>query len=205
MEAPSDAPPPPRPHQPARRWQPLADAEWDALLPFALVRTGPGRPLRDARRRMDAIFWVAAADCPWRELPPRFGKPDTVSRRFRRLCAAGLWERLLAALARPDAPPALLALEHWIVSACRRAARLRGAGLVALAKRLGFPSALRAPSLFLPMPDLSEIVARWINRAVEHVGGGLPDAPTTAFLRFCHRLGAFAAGRKPLGRRFLPV
>ena len=29
---------------PARRWQPLADAEWDALLPFALVRTGPGRP-----------------------------------------------------------------------------------------------------------------------------------------------------------------
>ena len=46
---------------PARRWQPLADAEWDALLPFALVRTGPGRPLRDARRRMD-VYGATPSD-----------------------------------------------------------------------------------------------------------------------------------------------
>src|SRR3712207_5316274 len=110
---PSAPPPPPSP--PPRRWQPLTDAEWDALLPFVLVRNGPGRPLKDARARMDAIFWVATAACPWRELPPRFGKPDTVRRHFRRLSDdARLWERLLRALALPDAPAALLTIEHWI-------------------------------------------------------------------------------------------
>ncbi len=190
---------------PPRRWQPLTDAEWDALLAFVLVREGPGRPLRDARKRMDAVFWVAASGSAWRTAPPRFGKADTVSRHFRRLTHAGLWERLLRALARPDAPPALLALEHWIVSACRRAARLRGLGLVALARRLGFLSALRAPSLFLPEPDLSEIVDRWLRRAAGDARGRGPDAALLRFFRFCHRLGAFAAGRRRIPRRLQPA
>jgi transposase len=190
---------------PARRWQPLADAEWEALLPFVIVRDRPGRPLRDARRRMDALFWTAAAGSAWRAAPPRFGKADTLSRHFRRLTHAGLWERLLRALARPDCPPALLAVEHWIVSACRRAARLRGLGLLVLAKRLGLFSALRAPPHLLPKPDLSELVDRWLRRAAEDAGDHGPDAETLDFLRLCHRLGRFAAGRKRLGRRFLPI
>ncbi len=194
-----------RHYTPSRRWQPVADAEWDALLPFVLVQDRPGRPLKGARRRMDAIFWTAAAGSPWRELPAGFGRPDTVPRHFRRLCHAGLWERLLRALARPDAPPALLALEHWIVSACRRAARLRGPAMVALARRLGLLSALRAPSHLLPKPDLSELVARWLRRAAGDAREHGLDAGTLAFLRFCHRLGRFAAGRGRLGRRFLPV
>ena len=199
-------PPPRRPRwTPARRWQPLADAEWDALLPFVLVRDRPGRPLRGARARMDAIFWTAAAACPWRGVPPRFGKPDTVSRHFRRLCHAGLRERLLRALARPDCPPALRALEHWVASACRRAARLRGVGLLVLARRLGLLSALRAPSHLLPKPDLSGIVDRWLRRAAAHAREHGLDAAALDFLRLCHRLGRFAAGRKRLGRRFLPV
>src|SRR5918998_953595 len=116
-------PPPPRrrDYSYPRRWQPLADAEWDALLPFVLVQDRPGRPLRDARRRMDAISWTAASGSSWHALPGRFGKADTVARHFRRLAHAGLWERLLRALARPDCPPALRAIEHWIVRACRRA------------------------------------------------------------------------------------
>ena len=190
---------------PARCWQPLTDAEWDALLPFALVRNGPGRPLKDARKRMDAVFWVAASGSPWRAVPPRFGKPDTVARHFRRLSHAGLWERLLRALARPDCPPALLALEHWVVSACRRAARLRGIALLTLARRLGLLSALRAPSHLLPKPDLSELVDRWLRRAAAYAREHGLDAETLGVLRLCHRLGRFAAGRKRLGRRFLPV
>ena len=196
---------PHRHHTPVRRWQPLSDAEWGALLPFVLVQNGPGRPLRDARARMDAIFWTAASGSAWRTTPPRFGEPDTVARHFRRLTHAGLWERLLKALALPDAPPALLALEHRVVSACRRAARLAGPGLPALARRLGFLSALKAPPLFLPEPDLSELVRRWLRRAAEAAREHGPDAAALAFLRFCHRLGRFAAGRKRLGRRFLPV
>ena len=54
-------PPRRRDYSETRRWQPLSDAEWDALLPFVLVQNGPGRPLREARTRMDAVFWIAAS------------------------------------------------------------------------------------------------------------------------------------------------
>ncbi len=161
-----------------------------------------------ARCATPASAWTPCSGSPLPAppgAPPRFGKADTVSRHFRRLTHAGLWERLLRALARPDAPPALLALEHWIVSACRRAARLRGLGLVALARRLGFLSALRAPSLFLPEPDLSEIVDRWLRRAAGDARGRGPDAALLRFFRFCHRLGAFAAGRRRIPRRLQPA
>ncbi len=192
-------------YTPPRRWQPLTDAEWDALLPFVLVRARPGRPLKDARARMDAVFWIAAAGCPWRGLPPRFGKPDTASRHFRRLANAGLWERLLRALARPDAPEALLALEHWIVRACRRATRLRGLRIIVLARRLGFLSALRAPSWLLPDPDLSE----YVHRRLAAVAGrasreGFRTVPR-GFFGACAKLLGAAAGRRRIPRCLEPV
>ena len=194
-----------RQYTPPRRRQPLTDVEWDALLPFVLVQNGPGRPLRDARARMDAIFWVAAAGCPWRELPPRFGKPDTASRHFRRLAHAGLWERLLRALARPDAPPALLAVEHWVVRACRRATRLRGLWMIVLARRLGFLSTLRGPSWYLPDPDLSELVHRRLfavaARALKH---GFSTVPR-GFVGVCAKLLGTAGGRKRIPRCLEPA
>ena len=188
-----------------RRWQPLADAEWDAVLPFVLVRDRPGRPLRDARRRMDAVFWVAASGSAWATVPPRFGKPDTVSRHFRRLSHAGLWERLLRALARPDAPAALLAVEHWVVSACRRATRLRGLRLIVLARRLGFLSALRGPSWLLPDPDLSELVHRRLNPVLARLRAGALRLAPPGFLRTCGYLLGAAAGRRRVPRCLEPV
>jgi transposase len=194
-----------RDYTPVRRWQPLTDAEWDALLPFVLVQDRPGRPLRDARARMDAIFWTVAAGCPWANLPPRFGKPDTVSRHFRRLCHAGLWERLLRALSRPDAPPALLALEHWIVRACPRATRLRGLRIIVLARRLGFLSALRAPSWLLPDPDLSELVHRRLDPVLDRLRTGALRLAPPSLLRTCRYLLGAAAGRRRIPRCLEPA
>ena len=192
-------------YTPVRRWQPLTDAEWDSLLPHVLVQDRPGRPLKDARRRMDAIFWIAAAGCPWRELPPGFGKPDTVSRHFRRLCHLGLWERLLRALSRPEAPPALRAIEHWIVRACRRATRLRGLRVIALARRLGFLSALKAPPWLLPDPDLSERVHRLMVQRVERaLREGLRTLPK-GFFGLCAKLVGFCAGRSRIPRHLEPA
>ncbi len=154
---------------------------------------------------MDAVFWVAGSGCPWREVPPRFGKPDTVSRHFLRLSHAGLWERLLRAPARPDAPPALLAVEHWIVRACRRATRVRGLRIIVLARRFGFLSALRAPPWLLPDPDLSEAVQRRLHpvlaRAHLH---GLRAIPP-GFLRACAKLLGVAAGRSRIPRCLEPA
>src|SRR4051812_14487399 len=100
---------------PHRAWAPLSDAEWEALAPY-VVRAAdrPGRPLlgTDPRGRMDAMLHIAVTDQPWRRLPEEYGKPGPVSRPFRRLAHAGLWSRLLEALAEPrcsaacSSPPA---------------------------------------------------------------------------------------------------
>ncbi len=194
-----------RRYTPPRRWQPLTDAEWDALLPFVLVQNGPGRPLRDARARMDAIFWLAASGSAWRTVPGRFGRPDTVARHFRRLAHAGLWERLLLALARRDAPAALSAIEHWIVRACRRAARLRGLRIIVLARRLGFLSALRAPPWLLPDPHLSEWVHRRVFDVADHVSREGLRAVPPGFFGACAKLLGAAAGRRRIPRCLEPV
>ncbi len=120
----------PRRYSPERAWAPLSDDEWAALSPFVFRAAGvAGRPVRDPRGRLDSVFWLAAntrpglAPPPWRALPPEFGKPDTASRQFRRWAKAGLWTKLLEALADDDRPgiAVLRRLEAWICRAYRRA------------------------------------------------------------------------------------
>src|SRR5689334_21519007 len=125
---------------PRRPWAPLSDAEWAALAPYVVRAEGsPGRPLlgADPRGRMDAMLHVATTDVPWRLLPEHLGKGATVARHFRRLAHAGLWSRLLEALAEPRCPPALRAIEYWLCRAARRAMRLLKMAGLALANRLG--------------------------------------------------------------------
>jgi transposase len=146
---------------PPRLWQPMTDDEWLALLPYVLRRSGPGRPIPELRARIDAIFHIGSARQPWHRLPAAFGKPDTVARYYRRLTHAGLWQKLLCALATtpPDHP--LRRLEPWIVRAARRAYRIVGLALIVLVRRLGLHSALPAPPWLLPDPDLSETILFW--------------------------------------------
>jgi transposase len=138
----------------------MSDTEWLALLPYVYRRSGPGRPLRELRTRMDGIFRLSTSHDPWHTLPAEFGKPDTVARYFRRLTHAGLWQRLLTALAETPETHPLRALEAWICRACRRAYRILGLAILVLARRLDFLSALRGPPWLLPNPDLSESLAR---------------------------------------------
>ena len=228
-----------RRYSPERAWEPLSDHEWAVLSPFlhraaereaercraaeitagqaldapALrERRSAGRPVREPRQRLDAIFWLAAhtlpgrAPPPWAALPPAFGKPDTVSRQFRRWAKAGLWTKLLQALADAHYPgiAILRRLESWICRAYRRAWRLLGVGGMALARRLGFLSALRGPSWLLPDPDLSEQVFSKLRAAMARArDGGLRVLPN-GFLRSYRRLLAIAAGRRSIPRALAP-
>jgi len=145
---------------PARAWRPLTNAEWDALRPY-VDREGPGRPVRDPRTRLNLIFAVATAGLPWRlsQQAAAHGVAmtgDTLSRQFRRWTHAGLWKTLLFALARTDCPPALKAIEYWVLRAARRAMRLMGLGALVLARLLGKLTALPLPPALLPNPILSE-------------------------------------------------
>jgi transposase len=81
-----------------RRYE-LTDAEWtriEALLPAQKPKTG--RPNSDHRQIVNGIIWVLRSGAPWRDLPERYGKVGTVSSRFYRWVAAGVWGRVLAAL-----------------------------------------------------------------------------------------------------------
>ena len=130
-----------------------------ALLPYLLPRSPQGRPIRELRTRMEGIFHVALHNLPWNALPARFGKPDTVSRYFRRLTHAGLWQKLLHALTEAAPGHPLRELETPILKACRRAHRILGLPFLVLVRKLGLRRALPAPPWLLPDPLLSETLA----------------------------------------------
>ena len=94
-----------RRYSPERNWEPLSDTEWAVLSPFLFraaeaemetrrdaelaaaqhpdappsrARRPAGRPVRDPRARLDAIFWLAA-----NTRPGRAPRPGTRSRSVR--------------------------------------------------------------------------------------------------------------------------
>jgi transposase len=82
-----------------RRRHELSDAEWARLEPLLPPRQA-GRPRKDDRLVVNGILWKLATGAPWRDLPERYGPWQTVYTRFRRWTAAGVWDRIFAAVQR---------------------------------------------------------------------------------------------------------
>ena len=81
----------------------LTDGQWQKIEPLLPGREGdPGRTAADNRLFVNAVLFVAGTGIPWRDLPERFGKWNSVWRRFDRWCAAGVWPALADALGEPD-------------------------------------------------------------------------------------------------------
>ena len=76
----------------------MTDDEWAYFEPF-LIRRG-GRPPRNHRRVLDAVFWLMRTGAPWRDLPEEFGNWNSIFRQFRRWADSGVWDVILEALAR---------------------------------------------------------------------------------------------------------
>ncbi|HEY8611862.1 MAG TPA: transposase [Roseomonas sp.] len=181
-----------------RPWSTLSDDAWIALLPYVLPRAPQGRRIADLRHRMNAIFHLASTPGdPWKNLPAHYGRPDTVSRFFRRLTHNGLWHRLLEVLAQTAPNHPLRSIEYAICRATRRAARLGGMPLILLIRKLGLRSALNGPPWLLPDPLLSEMLRR----------APLPPLPRTP-LQFtaakAHLKSLAALAKAALGRTRIP-
>ena len=58
----------------------------------------PGRIGDNNRRTVEGILWIARTGAPWRDLPPYFGKGNTVYQRFRRWVKSGVFANLRSAL-----------------------------------------------------------------------------------------------------------
>src|ERR1700730_4418826 len=76
----------------------LTDHEWTAIRPM-LPNKPRGVPRVDDRRVLNGIFWVLRSGAPWRDLPVCYGPRTTCYNRFVRWRRAGVWGRIMDALA----------------------------------------------------------------------------------------------------------
>lgn len=73
----------------------LTDAQWQRIEPLLPGKASdPGRTAVDNRLFVNAVLYVLKTGIPWADLPPRYGKPNTVWKRFDRWSAAGVWQRI---------------------------------------------------------------------------------------------------------------
>lgn len=161
---------------------PLTDAEYALLRPLI---PSHGRPPRDRRLVLDAIFHVALSRRPWHEMPGHYGKPDSVHRQLRRWMRAGVMDALLrAAMA-----PAFARLRLRISLAWRRAARLATVASFTLLRELDAREARPAAWHHLPDKALSESVQNLVLRLLKNLRGIPPG-----LLHRCGRLLKQAGG-----------
>ncbi|HXR94063.1 MAG TPA: IS5 family transposase [Steroidobacteraceae bacterium] len=67
--------------------------------PFGLGKpSDPGRTGADNRLFLEAVLWIARTGSPWRDLPPWFGRWNTVFKRFRDWVKADVFKRMFDAV-----------------------------------------------------------------------------------------------------------
>ena len=82
----------------------LTEAEWrilKGLLPVEREagKRGRGRPPEDNRNIINGILWRLRCGTAWRDVPEKYGKWNSIYRRFRRWSASGVWESVAITLA----------------------------------------------------------------------------------------------------------
>ena len=88
----------------------ITDRMWQLMEPECLGKpTDPGRTGSDGRLFMEAVLWIARTGSPWRDLPERFGKWNTVFKRFREWVKGDVFQRIFDALSEePDMEYAMI-------------------------------------------------------------------------------------------------
>jgi transposase len=77
----------------------LTDAQWAKMEPHCLGKASdPGRSGANNRLFLEAVLWIARTGSPWRDLPPWFGKWNSVYVRFRDWVKADVFKRLFDAV-----------------------------------------------------------------------------------------------------------
>jgi transposase len=76
----------------------LTAEEWAAIRPM-LPNKPRGVPRVNDRRVLNGIFWILRSGAPWRDLPLNFGPYTTCYNRFVRWRRAGVWTKIMNALA----------------------------------------------------------------------------------------------------------
>ena len=76
----------------------LTDLDWSAIKPV-LPNKPRGVPRVDDRRVLSGIFFILRSGTPWRNMPEKYGPHMTCYNRYIRWRRAGIWDRIVAAMA----------------------------------------------------------------------------------------------------------
>lgn len=77
----------------------ISDSVWALLAPHLPGQKGQWGGIADDNRRfLNGVFWVLRTGAPWRDMPPCYGKWNTVYQRFRRWRIKRIWENILEIL-----------------------------------------------------------------------------------------------------------
>lgn len=77
----------------------LTDAQWELMSPHCLGKSSDrGRSGTNNRLFLEAVLWIARTGSPWRDLPPEFGKWNTIFKRYRDWVKAGVFEKIFTAV-----------------------------------------------------------------------------------------------------------
>ncbi|MBW4670847.1 MAG: IS5 family transposase [Cyanomargarita calcarea GSE-NOS-MK-12-04C] len=77
----------------------LSNEQWErlkSLLPPQKPRTG--KPNNDHRTVVNGILWILRTGAPWRDMPERYGKWESIATRFYRWQKALVWKQILERL-----------------------------------------------------------------------------------------------------------
>jgi transposase len=81
----------------------ISDDHWNRIKDFLPGKKGdPGVTAKDNRLFLDAVWWIAKTGAQWRDIPERFGKWNSVWKRFDRWSRKGVWDRIFRELRDPD-------------------------------------------------------------------------------------------------------
>ena len=104
----------------------LTDNQWELIRDLLPGKPGdPGQTARDNRLFVNAVVWIARTGAPWRDLPERFGKWNSVFQRFRRWSRNGVWQRIAEELGIDEDMETLL-VDSTIVRVHQHAAGAKG-------------------------------------------------------------------------------
>ena len=104
----------------------LEDHQWVRIEPHLPGKAGDrGVTAKDNRLFVEAVLWIVRTSSPWRDLPPGFGRWNSVFQRFGRWSKDGVWWRLFEALA-DDPDFEYLIIDSTIVRAHQHATGKKG-------------------------------------------------------------------------------
>ena len=73
----------------------LSNEQWEKLKPLLPPqKPKTGKPNHDHRQVVNGILWILRTGAPWRDLPERYGKWESVATRFYRWQKAEIWNQV---------------------------------------------------------------------------------------------------------------